>query len=43
MDLPPAFRLGDTDQIYVCGTIEASNRFYDIYQQGEQSLVTAPV
>ena len=43
MDFPPEFRLEDADQIYVCGTIEALNRFYDNYQQGEQPLVTAPV
>lgn len=29
--------------VIACGTIEALNRFYDNYQQGKQSIVTAPV
>ena len=43
MEFPPEFRLAEADEIYVCGTIEALNRFYDNYQQVEQSLVIAPV
>jgi len=43
MEFPTEFRLEQNDEIYVCGTIEALNRFYDNYQQGGQSLVTAPV
>jgi Trk K+ transport system NAD-binding subunit len=43
MDFPQEFRLEPGDEIHVCGTIEALNRFYDNYQQGEQPLVTAPV
>ena len=43
MDFPREFRLEQGDEIYVCGTIEALNRFYDNNQQGEQPMVTAPV
>lgn len=43
MEFPTEFRLEEDDEIYLCGTIEALNRFFDNYPQGEQSLVTAPV
>jgi Trk K+ transport system NAD-binding subunit len=43
MDFPPEFRLEDSDEVYVCGTIDALSRFYDNYQQAEQSRVTAPI
>ena len=41
MDIPSDFVLVATDDIYVCGTGEALNRFYDSFQQGEPPLVAA--
>jgi Trk K+ transport system NAD-binding subunit len=38
MDIPSSFTLDADDDIYVCGTVEALNRFYDSFQQGEDSL-----
>jgi Trk K+ transport system NAD-binding subunit len=39
MEIPSGFILRADDDIYVCGTVEALNRFYDSFQQGEPSLV----
>ena len=33
MDLPSTFVLAADDDIYVCGTVDALNRFYDSFQQ----------
>ena len=41
MEIPSGFVLDAGDDIYVCGTVEALNRFYDSFQQGEPSLVPA--
>ena len=41
MDVPTSFSLTADDDIYVCGTVEALNRFYDSFQQGEDSLKPA--
>ncbi len=41
MDLPPAFILDENDDIYVCGTVDALNRFYEAYQQGESTTIAA--
>ena len=41
MDLPPSFILDEKDYIYVCGTVDALNRFYDAYQQGESTTKAA--
>jgi Kef-type K+ transport system membrane component KefB/Trk K+ transport system NAD-binding subunit len=41
MDLPPSLILGENDAIYVCGTVDALNRFYDAYQQGESTALAA--
>jgi len=41
MEIPSGFILDADDDIYVCGTVEALNRFYDSFQQGEPSLVPA--
>jgi len=38
MDIPSSFTLDTDDDIYVCGTVEALNRFYGSFQQGEDSL-----
>jgi len=38
MDIPTGFTLDADDDIYVCGTVDALNRFYDSFQQGEDSL-----
>lgn len=37
MDLPPEFILGEGDDFYVCGTVDALNRFYEAYQQGKST------
>jgi hypothetical protein len=34
-DFQDDFVLAENDDIYVCGTVEALNRFYDSYQQDE--------
>ncbi len=41
MDFGTGFALAADDDIYVCGTVDALNRFYDSFQQGEQ--LPAPV
>ncbi len=40
-DFPPDFVLREDDDIYVCGTLEALNRFYDSYQQDDRQLQQA--
>jgi len=41
MEIPPTFILDADDDIYVCGTVDALNRFYDSFQQDDPSLVPA--
>jgi len=41
MDFAATFVLVADDDIYVCGTVEALNRFYDSFQQGEPSMIPA--
>jgi len=41
MDFPATFSLAEDDDIYLCGTVESLNRFYDSFQQDEPPL--APV
>jgi Trk K+ transport system NAD-binding subunit len=43
MEIPSGFILDTDDDIYVCGTVEALNRFYDSFQQGEPPLVPATI
>ena len=38
MDFPATFSLAEDDDIYLCGTVESLNRFYDSYQQDEPPL-----
>jgi Trk K+ transport system NAD-binding subunit len=40
-EFPPDFVLREDDDIYVCGTLEALNRFYDSYQQDNAPLKPA--
>ncbi len=35
MDIPSAFTLSEQDQLYICGTVEALNRFYDTYTESQ--------
>jgi len=43
MDISPTFVLSANDDIYVCGTVDALNRFYDSFQQGESHMVPAAI
>ena len=43
MEIASDFVLQAKDDIYVCGTVEALNRFYDSFQQGEPPLVPATI
>ncbi len=38
MAFPPEFVLAENDDIYVCGTVDALNRFYESFLQGDSSL-----
>ena len=33
MDIPPSFVFAETDALYVCGTVNAFNRFYDAFAE----------
>jgi len=37
LDFPAEFVLAENDDIYVCGTVEALNRFYDSFQQDQRA------
>jgi Kef-type K+ transport system membrane component KefB/Trk K+ transport system NAD-binding subunit len=41
MDFGTNFALAADDDIYVCGTVDALNRFYDSFQQGEPAMIPA--
>ena len=41
IDVPTTFVLAENDDIYVCGTVDALNQFYDSFQQGEPPMVPA--
>ena len=43
MEIPSDFILDADDDIYVCGTLDALNRFYDSFQQGESPMVPATI
>jgi len=43
MYLPSTFVLSENDDIYDCGTVDALNRFYDSFQQGESPMVPATI
>ncbi len=43
MDLPATFVLAADDDIYVCGTVDALNQFYDSFQQDQSSSVPAAI
>ena len=43
LDIPAEFKLQSEDAIYICGTVDALNRFYETWQQDDQSRVPATV
>ena len=42
LDFAADFVLAENDDIYVCGTVAALNRFYDSFQQDEPAPRLAP-
>lgn len=42
-EFPADFVLRDDDDIYVCGTPEALNRFYDSFQQNDAPFIPATI
>ena len=41
MEFSETFTLAENDDIYLCGTVESLNRFYDAFQQDEAQLTPA--